>query len=129
MIKMNLQFFGGRGGNSGKSLGAGKQVNSDSSSTTFKSTLKNAFSASAGMREYEISKALDSADVGTKIYDGSKTSTDRSGGWTEESTYYEKTSGYGWTLFGDLTNYSSLASNQVAKRIWKKDFSSIKVRS
>lgn len=119
MLDIGIQFFGGRGGGgSGGARGGGRAGGgSQSGAAKVASDLRAALEESPGMREYAMTQVLDSAPVGTKVYDGSSTTTKRAGVWQSEPTYWEKTSSYGWTLFGDTTNYDGRTSNRVAKDI------------
>lgn len=106
----------GGGGARGGSGGGGK-----SNSSGLQSAMNKALDASPGMREYEVTQVLNDAPVGTKVYNGTATTTDtQSGRWSNETTFWEKTSSYGWTRFGDTKNYDPISSNRVAKQISNK---------
>lgn len=102
--------MGGRGSN-GKSGGSG-----GGSSTARKNIIQSLNSS----RTYEVVDELEKMPIGTQIYDGSTTTTDRTGIWKEESTFYQKTSKYGWTMFGDTEKYNARASEQVASELYRR---------
>lgn len=115
MIKFNLQLFGGRGSGGGKGGGgSGGQVNTQNQTN---SRLSMAMEESPGMREYSATKVLDEAPVGTKVYTGD---TSINSSLQRADTFWEKTSSYGWTRFGDTTNYDAISSNRVAKELNKR---------
>lgn len=125
MLNIGIQYFGGRGGGgSGGARGGGRAGGggggSQSGAAKVASDLRTAMEESPGMREYAATQVLDEAPVGTKVYTGGNSLTDRSGSWGKESTFWEKTSSYGWTRFGDTANYDPITSNRVAKELNKK---------
>lgn len=99
--------MGGRG-SSGKSKGGG---GGNSSNNILRSL-------SSGMT-HKVAEELENMSIGTRIYDGSTTLTDRTGSWKKETTFYEKTSKYGWTRFGDTEAYDARTSTQVANTLEK----------
>lgn len=89
--------------------------------------MDRALQASPGMKEYEVTRVLESAPIGTKVFDGTTTITDtQSGTWSRATTFWEKTSAYGWTRFGDTQNYDPISSNKVAKTISKRSAVSVR---
>lgn len=100
--------MGGRG-STGKSGGSGTSA-----------VRNNIVQSLNSSRTYEVVDELEKMPVGTQIYDGSTTTTDRTGTWKEENTFYQKTSKYGWTMFGDTERYDARASEQVASELYRK---------
>lgn len=114
--------MGGRGsGGAGGGGARGSSGGGKSNSSGLQNAMNKALDASPGMREYEFTQVLNDAPVGTKVYNGTTTITDtQSGRWSNETTFWEKTSSYGWTRFGDTENYDPISSNRVAKQISNK---------
>lgn len=111
-----------RGGGGGA---AGNRSTGGASAT--QQAMNEALQASPEMKEYEVIQVLENAPVGTKVFDGTTTITDtQSGVWSRETTYWEKTSTYGWTRFGDTENYDPISSNRVAKTISKRSAVSVR---
>ena len=104
-------------GGSGASLGN----RGGTTATGIKNQLERALGESPAYKHSAVTDVLESASVGTKVYDGS-TTMDSS--FNSRPTYYEKTSTYGWTIFGDTENYNSLASNQLSSRLIRKSSNS-----
>lgn len=105
--------MGGNGSKGKKNKGGGGGGMNSTSENIHKAIEES----SPGMKEFNTTKALDDAPVGTRIYDGSSTSTSSG----SRPTMYEKTNKYGgWTLFGDKANYDETSSNKVAKNLVKK---------
>ena len=130
MILLDLQWFGGRGASSG-SGGGGEGGGNDSGSgggnssgggggpAAVKKKLQNAMDEMSYAKGEE---ALNSAPLGTKIFDGSTYLSPRPP--YQRETYWQATPGYTegtvrWTLFGDTANYSSASSSHVFSDLMK----------
>lgn len=118
--------MGGRGSGGAGGGGARGGGSGGAASRQLQSQLDQAFEERPALRELRITQVLDSAPVGTTVFDGTTTVTDRSGAWSRETTYWEKTSSYGWTRFGDTSGYDPISSNRVAKTIAKRQRVSIR---
>lgn len=108
--------MGGRSSSSARSV---------KSSLSIRNNLMKAFDSGSS---YSMVEALSKAPIGTEIYDGTTTVTNRNGqGWKSETTFFKKTSNYGWHIFGDQKNYSGLTDSQVVKNFHPKDKNDIRV--
>lgn len=113
--------MGGRSSSSARSA-------KSKSSLSIRNNLMKAFDLGPSYRSYSMAEVLSKAPIGTEIYDGTTTLTDRNGqGWKSETTFFKKTSNYGWHIFGDQKNYSGLTENQVVKNFHPKDKNDIRV--
>lgn len=123
-INIGIQFFGGRGSGGG---GSARRGGGGGGSNPVQQKMDSALQASPGMKEYQVTQVLENAPIGTKVFDGTTTITDtQSGVWSRETTFWEKTSQYGWTRFGDTSNYDPISSNKVAKTISKRQKVSVR---
>lgn len=113
MLEMNLQFFGGRGGASGKSAGVGK-----SSSTSISGVVKTS-SISVGGRDYVEGKKLTkiSQKSSTELISNSPVGTKIDTYSHQEGDYkvtYEKTGADSWV---STAKYSTQYSGLVGKNL------------